>query len=76
MCYSLIEYKLRQYLYLGNEYSLYIPPSLRPIYLDKKYQDDVIGVRIIGKIVNKKKIEDINSIVSIILKVYKYIHLF
>lgn len=76
MHYSLIEYKLRKYLYLGNEYSLYIPPSLRSKYLDKKNQDYIVGVRIIGKIVNKNKIEDINSIVSIFLKVHIHIYIY
>lgn len=69
MNYSLIEYKLRQYLYLGNKYSLYVPPSLRSIYWKKKHHDKITGVRIIGNIVKKKKTEDINSIVSILLKV-------
>jgi len=67
--YSLIEYKLRRYIYLGNEYSIYIPPSIRTSYCKKKHQDDITGVRMIGKIVKKNKSEQINSIVPIMLKV-------
>jgi len=67
--YSLIEYKLRRYLYLGHEYSIYVPPSIRTSFWDQKHHDDVTGVRIIGKIVKRNKTEEINSIVPIILKV-------
>lgn len=67
--YSLTEYKLRRYIYLGHEYSIYVPPSIRTSFWPRRHHDDVTGVRIIGKIINKNKAEDINSIVPIILKV-------
>lgn len=67
--YSLIEYKLRRYLYLGHEYSMYIAPSMRSLSFEQNHQINIIGVQIIGKIVKKNKIKDINSIVPIILKV-------
>jgi len=67
--YSLVEYKLRRYFYLGHEYNIYVPPSIRTSFWDSKHHDDVTGVRIIGKIVTKNKTEEINSIVPIILKV-------
>lgn len=66
---SLIEHKLRRYFYLGHEYLMYVPPSLRTSSADKKYQSDITGIKIIGKIVKKNKPEEINSIVPIILKV-------
>lgn len=66
---SLVEYKLRQYLYLGHEYSLYVPPPIKSSLLKKKDHDDVTGVRIIGKIVKKNNTEQIQSIVPILLKV-------
>lgn len=67
--YSLIEYKLRRYLYLGHEYCIYVPPSIRTSIWNQKHQDDVTGVRVIGKIVQRNKPEEINSIVPILLKV-------
>lgn len=69
--YSLIEYKLRRYFYLGHEYSMYVPTTIRTSFWkqQQRHYDDVTGVRIIGKIVKKNKIEEINSIVPIILKV-------
>lgn len=67
--YSLIEYKLRRYIFLGHEYCIYVPPSIRSAFWERKHYDDVTGVRIIGKIVNKNKPEEINSIIPIILKV-------
>ena len=67
--YSLIESKLRRYLYLGHEYCIYVTPSIRNSFWDQKHYDDVTGVRIIGKIVKRNKTEEINSIVPIILKV-------
>jgi len=66
---SLIEYKLRKYIYLGHQYSMYVVPSIRSTFWPKRYQDDVMGVRIIGSIVKKNKLAEINSIVPIILKV-------
>lgn len=69
--YTLIEYKLRRYVYLGHEYSMYVPPSIRNSFWAQKHHDDLIGVRIIGKIIKKNKPEEINSIVPIILKVSK-----
>lgn len=74
MRYSLLEYKFRKYIYLGNELSWYVPVSLRPQYYGKHNYDKITGVKLIWKIVNKKKIEDINSIVSILLKVSLYKH--
>jgi len=67
--YSLIEHKLRRYLFLGHEYCIYVPPSIRTSFWNEKHHDDVTGVRIIGKIVKKNKAEEINSIIPIILKV-------
>lgn len=67
--YSLTEYKLRRYLYLGHKDPIYIPPVNRASFWPRKYHDDVTGVRIIGKIIEKEVVEDINSIVPIILKV-------
>jgi len=68
--YSLIESKLRRYIYLGHEYCIYVPPSIRTSFWNENHHDDdVTGVRIIGKIVKKNKTEEINSIVPIILKV-------
>lgn len=69
--YSLIELKLRRYFYLGHEYCIYVPPAIRTSFWVPKHHDDVTGVRIIGKIVKKNKIEEINSIVPIILKIKK-----
>ncbi|XP_029345221.1 60 kDa SS-A/Ro ribonucleoprotein isoform X2 [Acyrthosiphon pisum] len=69
--YSLIESKLRRYLYLGHEYCIYVPPSIRTSFWKENHHDDVTGVRIIGKIVKKNKTEEINSIVPIILKIKK-----
>lgn len=69
--YSLIEYKLRQYFYLGQEHSMYVPLFLRTSSCDQKYRFDVNGIKVIGKIVKKKNIlEGINTIVPIILKVF------
>lgn len=70
--YSLLECKLRRYIYLGNEYSIYVPPSIRNTYCKKKHQHEITGVRIIGKIVKKNKSEQINSIIPIILKVSQH----
>lgn len=67
--YSMIEYKIRRYLFLGHENSIYVPPSNRALFWPRKHQDDITGVRIIGKIIKKNVVEDINSIVPIILKV-------
>lgn len=69
--YSLIESKLRRYFHLGHEYSLYVPTSSRKKFWKNYPQnfDDLVGVRIIGKIVRKNKPEEINSIIPIILKV-------
>ncbi|VVC28670.1 Hypothetical protein CINCED_3A009897 [Cinara cedri] len=71
--YSLIEYKLRQYIFLGHESSMYVPPPIRNSfwYPKDKYYENITGVRIIAKIVNKNKAEEIDSIVPIILKVKK-----
>lgn len=71
--YSLLEYKLRRYFYLGCENSIYVSPSIRNNKLKETYHDDIIGVRVIGKIVKKNKLEEINSIVPIILKVNYYV---
>lgn len=67
--YSLIEYKLRRYVFLGHEYNMYVPPQTRHLFWQRKHHDNVTGVRIIGKIVNKNKTEEINSIVPALLKV-------
>lgn len=68
--YSLIEHKLRRYVYLGHECAIYVPPPIRNNYWKNlAHQENITGVRIIGKIIKKNKIEDINSIVSILLKV-------
>lgn len=70
--YTLIEYKLRKYFYLGHEYSMYVPPSIRNSFWAQSNHDDMMGVRIIGKIVKKNNSDAINSIVPIILKVSRY----
>jgi len=54
--YTLIEYKLRRYLYLGHEYSIYIPTPIKNSMSERKHHDDVTGVRIIGKIIKKIKL--------------------
>lgn len=67
--YSLIEYKIRRYLHLGHEYSMYIASSMRSLNFEQNHQINIFGVKIIGKIVKKNKTDEINSIVPIILKV-------
>lgn len=75
--FSLIEYKLRRYIYLGHEYNIYVPPLIRKnIWKNPAHQENLTGVRIIGKIVKKNKIEEINSIVPILLKVFNISFLF
>lgn len=61
--YSLVEYSLRQYFYLGHKCLMYDPVFLRTSSCR------VNGIKIIGKIVKKNILEGINTIVSIILKV-------
>lgn len=67
--YTLVEYKLRRYIYLGHEYSYYVPSSIRKKCWPEKFHEDVTGIRIIGRIVNKNDSIQINSIVPILLKV-------
>ncbi|VVC32718.1 TROVE domain [Cinara cedri] len=69
--YSLIEHKLRQYMFLGHEKSMYVPPPIRNTFWDEqqKHYENFTGVRIIGNIVNRNKTQEINSIVPIILKI-------
>jgi hypothetical protein len=68
--YSLLEYKLRRYIYLGHCNNIYVPRSFRnTFWANEKFHDDFIGVQLIGKIVQKKDICKINSIVPILLKV-------
>lgn len=68
--YSLLEYKLRRYIYLGHCYNIYVPRSFRnSFWANEKFHDDFIGVQLIGKIVQKRDICKINSIVPILLKV-------
>lgn len=67
--YTLIEYKLRNYFFLGNEHSIYIPPPIKQKVYKQENYDYMNGIKIIGNIVKKNKLEEINSIVPIILKV-------
>ncbi|XP_050423592.1 uncharacterized protein LOC126835217 [Adelges cooleyi] len=69
--YSLIEYKLRRFFYLGHEHSIYVPPPIRQKFWTKIHYECYIGVKLIGKIVKKNKPDEIDSIVPIILKVHK-----
>lgn len=65
--YSLIESKLRRFIFLGNEYPISIAPILRKPFWESN--EDICGVQIIGKTVKKNRTDEINSIVPIILKV-------
>lgn len=64
---QLIEYKLRRYIHLGNKISAYIPSALRKRKFEEN--EEIIGIQIIEKMVNKNNIDLINSIVPILLKV-------
>jgi len=69
--YSLIEIKLRRFIYLGEKTSIYVPPThQKQFWKNKNRQDNkIIGLNLIGDIIKKNKTEDINSIVPIISKV-------
>jgi len=70
MNYSLIELKLRRFIYLGQEHSIYVPPiHQKTFWKDKKYHYETVGVKLIGKILKKNKTQEINSIIPIISKV-------
>lgn len=70
MSYSLIELKLRRFIYLGHKKSIYVNPVRRSIFWknDKNYYE-ITGMKLIANIIAKNKTEDINSIVPTILKV-------
>lgn len=65
--YSLIESKLRRYIFLGNRSAIYVAPILRKHFWES--DEDITGVQIIGKAVKKNRTDEINSIVPIILEV-------
>lgn len=69
--YSLIEYKLRRFIYLGEKTSIYVPPVHKKLYWENKNREDfkITGINLIGKIIRKNNTEDINSIVPTISKV-------
>ncbi|XP_050523905.1 uncharacterized protein LOC126895752 [Daktulosphaira vitifoliae] len=67
--YTLLEYKLRRYFFLGNEHSIYVPPQIKQKIYRQENHNYLDGIKIIGNIVKKNKPEEINSIVPIILKV-------
>jgi len=70
MDYSLIEIKLRRFIYLGHTNSIYVNPTFQKIFWkDEKDQYELQGVQLIQKIIERNKTEDINSIIPIILKV-------
>ncbi|XP_026819290.1 uncharacterized protein LOC113557950 [Rhopalosiphum maidis] len=71
--YSLIEIKLRRFIYLGEKTSIYVPSThQKQFWKNKNSQDNKItGLNLIGDIIKKNKTEDINSIVPIISKIAK-----
>lgn len=74
---KLLEYKLRRYCLLGQDFNCYIPPPIRNTSWSTKHNDEyVTGVRIIKKIIMKNKEEEINHIVPTILKVNLYCQLY
>lgn len=70
MSYSLIEIKLRRFIYLGHTNSIYIHPKhQKTFWKNEKDHYELHGINLIQKIIEKNKTEDINSIIPIILKV-------
>jgi len=70
MSYSLIEIKLRRFIYLGHKKSIYVNPIRQSIFWkNEKDLYELNGIQLIANIIAKNKTEDINSIVPIILKV-------
>jgi len=70
MSYSLIEIKLRRFIHLGHTNSIYIHPThQKKFWKNEKDRYELLGIKLIHKIVEKNKTEDINSIIPIILKV-------
>jgi len=70
MSYSLIEIKLRRFIYLGHDNSIYVNPIRQSkFWKQEKDHYEFIGMKLIANIIAKNKTEDINSIVPIILKV-------
>lgn len=69
---TLLECKLRRCMYLGTQYSIYIPPPLRDRFWRASYHThryDYHIIKTIGKAVNKNDVIEINSIVPILKKV-------
>ncbi|XP_026819185.1 uncharacterized protein LOC113557842 [Rhopalosiphum maidis] len=68
--YSIIEFKLRRFIFLGEKTSIYVSPVHKEeFWKDKNRQDSKItGLKLIGDIIRKNKTTDINSIVPIISK--------
>jgi len=70
MSYSLIEIKLRRFIYLGNKNSIYVNPIHQTTFWkNEKDLYELSGVLLIRKILEKNKTEEIDSIIPIILKV-------
>jgi len=70
MDYSLIEIKLRRFIYLGHTNSIYVHPKYQnKFWKDEKDLYQLQGIKLIQKIIERNKTEDINSIIPIILKV-------
>ncbi|KAE9528516.1 hypothetical protein AGLY_012087 [Aphis glycines] len=69
--YSLIEYKLRRFIYLGEKTSIYVPPVHKKLFWENKNRQDfkITGINLIGEIIRKNNTEDINSIVPTISKI-------
>lgn len=68
--YSLIEITLRRFIYLGHTKPIYVQPIRQEkFWKHEKDRYELNGVKLIVKIIEKNKTEDINSIVPIILKV-------
>lgn len=67
---TLLEYKLRRYIYLGHDKNIYVPHSFRQIFWHgEKHHYEIIGVRLIAKVVQSRVSSKINEIVPILLKV-------
>lgn len=70
MSYSLIELRLRRFIYLGHKSSIYVNPIHQTTFWkQEKDRYELNGIQLIAKIIATNKTEDINSIVPTILKV-------
>lgn len=68
--YTLIESKLRRYIFLGSKNGMYYSCNNSLKYLKPNQQSENNGIELIANIVMKKNIEEINSIIPILLKVH------